>query len=62
MRVVLRPLALRQFVRLREDLTRRYATARTIHLVLDNLNTHGPKSLTDCFGEDQGLLQTENWA
>ncbi len=43
-----------QFARLIEYLTRRYAAARTIHLVMDNLNTHGPKSLTDCFGEEQG--------
>jgi hypothetical protein len=44
----------RQFARLIEYLTRRYATARTIHLVMDNLNTHSPKSLTDSFGEEQG--------
>jgi hypothetical protein len=43
-----------QFARLIDDLTRRYATARTIHLVMDNLNTHGPKCLTDCYGEEQG--------
>jgi transposase len=44
----------RQFARLIADLTRRYATARTIHLVMDNLNTHGPKCLTDCYGEERG--------
>jgi hypothetical protein len=44
----------RQFARLIDDLTRRYATARTIHLVMDNLNTHGRKCLTDRYGEQQG--------
>ena len=43
-----------QFARLIDCLTRRYATARTIHLVMDNLNTHCPKSLTDSFGEERG--------
>jgi hypothetical protein len=43
-----------QFARLIDYLTRRYATARTIHLVMDNLNTHDCKSLTDCFGQEQG--------
>jgi len=31
-----------------------YPTARTIHLVMDNLNTHCQKSLTDAFGELEG--------
>ena len=44
-----------QFARLIEYFTQRYVSARTIHLVMDNLNTHGPKSLTDHFGEEQGL-------
>jgi len=35
-------------------LSDRYCSARTIHLVLDNLNTHGPKSLVDCFGQEEG--------
>jgi len=43
-----------QFARLIDYLTRRYATAHTIHLVMDNLNTHSPKSLTDSFGEERG--------
>ncbi len=43
-----------QFARLIDDLTRPYATARTIHVVMDNLNTHSLKSLTDSFGEEQG--------
>jgi hypothetical protein len=43
-----------QFARLLNDLARRYATARTIHLVMDNLNTHGPKCLTDAFGQRKG--------
>jgi transposase len=43
-----------QFARLINDLARRYATARTIHVVVDNLNTHGPKCLTDAFGQRDG--------
>jgi transposase len=31
-----------------------YPQAKTIHLVMDNLNTHHRKSLTDVFGEDIG--------
>ena len=31
-----------------------YASARTIHLVMDNLNIHRRKSLTDYFGEEKG--------
>jgi transposase len=43
-----------QFARLVEYLTQRYVAARTIHLVMDNLNTHSSKSLTDYFGEEHG--------
>jgi transposase len=31
-----------------------YPDAKTIHLVMDNLNTHHRKSLTDTFGEEVG--------
>jgi len=31
-----------------------YLDAKTIHLVMDNLNTHHRKSLTDAFGEEVG--------
>lgn len=31
-----------------------YPCANTIHLVMDNLNIHGRKTLTDYFGEEQG--------
>lgn len=31
-----------------------YRFARTIHLVMDNLNTHCRKTLTDYFGEQEG--------
>jgi transposase len=31
-----------------------YSFVKTIHLVMDNLNTHHRKSLTDPFGEDVG--------
>ena len=36
------------------DLAMQYPDAKTIHLVMDNLNTHRRKSLTDVFGEDVG--------
>ncbi len=35
-----------------------YPAAATIHLVMDNLNIHGPKTLTDYFGNEKG---TELW-
>ena len=31
-----------------------YPTAQTIHMIMDNLNIHGPKTLTDYFGKDKG--------
>jgi len=31
-----------------------YPEAKTIHLVVDNLNIHRCKSLTDAFGEEMG--------
>jgi hypothetical protein len=31
-----------------------YPFARTIHLVMDNLNIHCRKTLTDYFGEEEG--------
>jgi len=31
-----------------------YAEASTIHLVMDNLNTHSRKTLVDRFGEEEG--------
>jgi DDE superfamily endonuclease len=35
-------------------LTDQYPAAKTIHWVVDNLNLHGRKSLTDCYGEERG--------
>jgi transposase len=32
-----------------------YPKASTIHLVMDNLNIHGPKTLTDYFGKKKGM-------
>jgi hypothetical protein len=43
-----------EFARVVFDLATRYPKARTIHLVLDNLNIHRRKSLTDLLGEDVG--------
>ncbi len=44
----------REFARFLCDLALEYPEAKTIHLVMDNLNTHSRKSLTDSFGEDIG--------
>ena len=35
-------------------IVRRYPDAKTVHLVMDNLNIHCPKSLTDYFGVEHG--------
>ena len=43
-----------QFARALKRIARRYPVARTIHLVLDNLNTHREKSLTTTFGARAG--------
>jgi transposase len=37
-----------------ETIVASYPAARTIHLVMDNLNIHGPKTLTDHFGKEKG--------
>jgi hypothetical protein len=51
------------FARFVRDLLRRYPKARRIHLVLDNLNTHNAKSLTETFDTKQAkqLLQRIEW-
>jgi hypothetical protein len=38
-----------QFAHVVSDLVEQYPAARTIHLVMDNLNIHCRKSLVDCF-------------
>jgi DDE superfamily endonuclease len=43
-----------QFAQVVSDIARQYSSARTIHLVMDNLNIHCRKSLVDCFGEREG--------
>jgi transposase len=47
-----------QFAEAMETIIASYPGADTIHLVMDNLNIHGPKSLTDHFGKEKG---TELW-
>ena len=42
------------FAKVVATLARRYPLARTIHLVVDNLNIHCRKSLTDHLGVEQG--------
>jgi DDE superfamily endonuclease len=43
-----------EFARVIFDLAMRYPVAETIHLVMDNLNIHRRKSLTDLLGEEIG--------
>ena len=42
-----------------ESIIASYPAAHTIHLVMDNLNIHGPKTLLDYFGIGKG---TELWS
>ena len=37
-----------------EHVVEQYPATKTIHLVMDNLNIHCRKSLTDCFDEQKG--------
>lgn len=48
--------AKRDFALVIRDLVRRSPRARTIHLVLDNLNTHKPEALIETFGKDAARL------
>ena len=43
-----------EFAKVAARIAYRYPRARTIHLVVDNLNIHCQKSLTDHFGNQQG--------
>ena len=43
-----------EFAQVIARLSTRYRHARTIHLVMDNLNTHRRKSLTDFYGTERG--------
>ena len=43
-----------QFARVVSHSVERYPSARSIHLVMDNLNIHGRKSLVGSFGEREG--------
>lgn len=45
----------REYAKMIAEIARRYPGAHTIHLVQDNVNIHGPKSLIDCYGPDDGL-------
>jgi hypothetical protein len=46
----------RHFARALRRIARRHCRARTIHLVLDNLNTHCEKSCIDTFGDEGAAL------
>ena len=43
-----------QFAQVVRAVAEHYPEAQTIHLVMDNLNIHGCKSLTDLYGEPRG--------
>ena len=43
-----------EFARMVGHVVEQYPAARTIHLVMDNLNTHRRKPLIDYFGEQEG--------
>ena len=43
-----------EFTKAVETIIESYPEAATIHLVMDNLNIHGPKSLSDYFGTEKG--------
>jgi transposase len=43
-----------QFAQVAFELALQYPQAKTIHLVMDNLNIHRRKSLTDLFGQELG--------
>ena len=43
-----------EFAQIMAELALNYPTAQTIHLVVDNLNIHCRKSLTDYYGETPG--------
>ena len=43
-----------QFALALETIISSYPNATTIHLIMDNLNIHGPKSLADYFGREKG--------
>jgi transposase len=43
-----------EFAKIVEQIVRSYPRVKTIHLVMDNLNTHCKKSLTGYFGEKVG--------
>jgi len=45
----------KDFARELKRIAKKYPDAATIHLVMDNLNTHSCKSLTKAFGEKEGL-------
>ena len=44
----------RDFALFIRKIVKAYPNAKTIHLVMDNLNTHGLKSLIEAFGERKG--------
>jgi transposase len=46
----------KEFAKFLGSLERRYSTAEKIVLVMDNLNIHSKKSLTDFYGEEKGTI------
>ena len=50
-----------EFAKMVAGIARAYSGAKTIHLVMDNLNTHGQKSLMNFYGERKGLKLWERF-
>jgi len=48
----------KEFAKVLRRIANHYSHADKVHLVMDNLNTHRKKSLTDFYGEEKG---TEIW-
>src|SRR5437867_5291130 len=44
-----------EFAKALDTIVSSYPSARTIHVVMDNLNIHGRKSRTDYFGDHRGV-------
>lgn len=44
----------KEFAKMMRRIHRKYSTARKIHLIMDNLNTHVEKSLIDYYGSKEG--------
>ena len=51
-----------EFAQIMAELALNYTTAQPIHLVVDNLNIHCRKSLTDYYGQDSRCQPMESFS